>query len=166
MTDWRIRGHPNEGGFPTEGHAIAHAWEITAPGDNRPQVYLQVNAVSPPPFDFQTRTYDAEKVWSRVVIADAAYHDANEAMFKNQLIQQIEHECFKRDMVFDPNQIEFHAEQDPVTLDLTITARATAWPKEAVQHGFPPPDVKQITVALPSEWKPLGHMNEDGITYY
>lgn len=167
MTDWRIRGHPNEGGFPTQGHAIAHAWSITAAGGQRPQVYLHVSS-EPGPLvqELQTRTYDAERIGARMMIADVAFREVNEAMYKADLIRQMENACVQRDMKFDPDQIEFSIERNPATFEIIIRASAMAWPAEAVQHGFPPKGERQITVALPSEWRPLGHMSNDGITYY
>ena len=42
---WRIRGTTRV--FETEGEAIARAWETTAPGRSRPEVYE--DTIPPPP---------------------------------------------------------------------------------------------------------------------
>ena len=159
---WRIKGGSHSENYETEGEAIAAAWEITPPGEQRPEVRAFDDTRYPPadPGPVDTRMFQGTMLEERMSVEQVVFSQASSHEIQRELMHRLEGQAFRRDMEFDRSQVEIESIEDPARFAIKVVGRVLAWKSDdlAIMGSIPilARGRNEVCVSLPPQRWALG----------
>jgi hypothetical protein len=129
---WRIKGGSHSENYETEGEAIAAAWEITPPGEQRPEVRAFDDTRYPPadPGPVDVRTFQGTMIEERMSVEKRVFDTATQMDIQRELMHRLMSTAERRNLEFDRAQVDIESFDDPARFAVKVVARVLAWRKE------------------------------------